>query len=205
MQDGVPAEITLEFAEKWVAGRVSEKRLKHIKGVVAIAETLAKAHRCDPFQAKLAAWLHDCCKEMKDHCLIEMADALGVPVDVHQRARGHLLHGPVAAAVVSREFGITNQDILDAIAEHTLGKVDMTPLSEVLYLADCIEEGRPADFKDPINAALYRQNGSIDVEAGLVVAMNLTIQHLLESDRPIHPLTVEVRNHYLGKVKSRGA
>jgi predicted HD superfamily hydrolase involved in NAD metabolism len=193
---GIPSGITLQFAEDWVRPRISSKRFQHVLGVVAVAEEIAEEYRCDVFQAGLAALLHDCCKEIKDKELVQMALEFGLTVDDHQRARGHLLHGPVAAATVRRDLGITNDDVLSAIAEHTLGKVPMCPLSEVVYLADCLEESRPDEFKSPIRAALH-SGGRLNVRAALIVAMDLCIQQLLESGKPIHPLTVEVRNHYL--------
>lgn len=199
MTNGIP--LTLQQAEEWAATRISEKRLKHVRGVVSVADELARKHGCDVFQAKIAAWLHDACKEVKDKELILRAIELGVPVDAHQRAHGHLLHGPVAAATVKQELGIVNEDVLAAISEHTLGNVPMCPLSEVVYLADCLEESRPADFRRPILDAL---NGEcLNMNAGLVAAMDLCIQHLLETRRPIHPLSVEVRNHYLERTINR--
>ncbi len=199
--EGVPDTLTLEFAEEWVSGRISEKRLKHVRGVVQVVEPLALRRGCDLFQARLAAWLHDCCKEMKDKELISLATHLGVEVDQHQRERGHLLHGPVAAAVVRKELGITHPDVLCAIAEHTLGNVPMCALSEIVYLADCLEDSRPAEYKSAIWYALDMA-GELNVEAALVVAMDLCIENLLETKRPIHPLTLEVRNHYVRRVRS---
>lgn len=197
---GVPETLDLGVAEEWVRGRLSKKRFEHVRGVVSVAEVLATKHGCDVYQAQLAGWLHDCCKEVKDSALVVMADEMGVETDEHTRARGHLLHGPVAAAVVAREFGITNRELLDAIAEHTMGNAPMCPLSEVVYLADCLEEGRSADYRNAIWIALEK-DGVFDMPAGLVAAMDLCIADLIETKRPIHPKTVQVRNYYLNRMQ----
>lgn len=196
---GVPETLNLTVAEEWVRGRISKKRFEHVRGVVAVAAVLATKHGCDVYQAQLASWLHDCCKEVKDSALIVMADEMGIETDEHTRARGHLLHGPVAAAVVARDFGITNRDLLDAIAEHTMGNAPMCPLSEVVYMADCLEEGRSADYRATIWQNLEK-DGVFNMAAGLVAAMNLCIQDLIETKRPIHPKTVHVRNYYLSRM-----
>lgn len=197
---GIPEMLTEQFVEQWVRGRVSGKRFSHICGVVNVADQLASRYGCCVRSARLAGWLHDCCKEVKDAELVRMADELGVPVDDHCRTRGHLLHGPVAAAVVTREFGLTNVEILCAIAEHTMGNAPMSKLSEVVYLADCLEESRPLGYRNKIWDALGREGTELNVPAGLLASMNLSIEQLLESGRPIHPKTVEVRNYYLSRL-----
>jgi len=52
-----------------------------------------------------------------------------------------LLHGRVAA-LIARESGISDQDVLDAVERHVTGKSGWTSLDETVYLADKIEDGR---------------------------------------------------------------
>lgn len=194
--NGIPKNINISTLKKWVEGRVSTKRFKHICGVAVAARTIAAKHGCDPELAEIAAWLHDCCKEMKERELLEAAKTLNVPFTEIEEKHGHLLHGPVAAAVVKKELGIKNQDVLNAISEHTLGNAPMCPLSEVLYLADCLEEGRDTNYTAPIWAALDL-DGEFNIAKAIVIASNLGLIHLVESGRPIHPRAVMVRNYYL--------
>lgn len=194
--EGIPETVTIDFARNWVKPRVSEKRFKHIEGVAKEARRIAKASGCSAELAELAAWLHDSCKEFKDKELLEMALNLSVPVGPHEESSPHLLHGPVAAATVRKELKIKNEDLLSAIAEHTLGNVPMCRLSQVVFLADCLESSRPKQFTDPIWQALDIDN-QVNLEAALVVATDLTLNHLIESGKPIHPRAVEMRNHFL--------
>ena len=109
---------------------------------------------CDPFVAEIGGWLHDACKEHKEKQLVIEAREFGLQLNAIEEANGHLLHGPVGALPAKRDLGITDQVLLNAISEHTLGAINMTPLSQILFLADCLEESRSTDFTDQIWRAL---------------------------------------------------
>ena len=211
---GIPKEVTLAAAREWVEPFVSKKRFNHIKGVAKAGRTIAQRSGVDGYLAELAGWLHDACKEVKDKQLVTMAKSYGLDVHPIEEENGHLLHGPVGAQFAAKELGISHKELLNAIAEHTLGAVDMTPLSKVVFLADCLEESRPDDYTAPIWEAL--ENGfslgngfikapeqEIDMDAAMLVALDLGLQHLLESKRAIHPKTVDVRNYFLKRIKQR--
>lgn len=197
---GIPAEITLEFARNWVKPRVSARRFEHIEGVVETAAKLAQAADCDLFPALLAGYLHDACKEWKEKDLVDFARKNGMKVSELEEKSGHLLHGPAAAIVAKQELGITNKNVLNAIAEHTLGAVPMSRLSQVVYLADCLEASRPSTYTEPIWAALDLEHGC-HLEQAMVVASDLGITHLIQSGRYIHPKAVKVRNYFLEQTK----
>lgn len=201
---GIPSNLSLAYVQEWVTPRVSGKRLKHIEGVAEVAKKIARAYDCDPYMAQLAAWLHDSCKEHKPRDLVNEARAFNIKFGPLEEAQGHLLHGPVAAEVARTELGVTNEEVLAAIAEHTLGNVPMCRLSEVLFLADCLEEGRSHDYTAPIWASLSL-NDEINVDRAMVTAMDLGLMHLMETARPIHPRTVDVRNYYLEKMQAKQA
>lgn len=193
--NGIPPNITPEFLREWVKPRVKAKRFRHIEGVVAVAKKLARKADCDEHLAEIAAWIHDACKHVKDDELVSMARHYGLVLTDIEAHNGHLLHGPVAAEIAMHELDITNEDVLNAIAEHTLGAVPMSTLSKVLYLADALEESRPEDFKQPIWEALDFDH-TFDLDNALVVACSLGIKHLQESGKPVHPRTEEVRDYY---------
>jgi predicted HD superfamily hydrolase involved in NAD metabolism len=226
---GVPATLTLDFAREWVRSRISEKRFRHTEGVAETARELAARSNCDEFLAELGGLLHDACKEVKDKELIARAKDFGLKLHPVEELNGHLLHGPVAAETVRAELGVSNNELLNAIAEHTLGAVNMTALSKVVFLADAIEPGRSREYVKPIWQALHpcvwpepdeTQNSSQpvlyglealkltskvppDLDKAVLVACDLGLQDLIESQRYIHPKTVDVRNFYLSLIKNR--
>lgn len=186
---------------RWVSDRVGSKRFQHIVGVVDVARKLATRHGVDPERAAAAAWLHDACKEIKDSQLLAEAGKYNLEITEVEQDTPHLLHGPVAAAVVREKFNINDEDLLAAIAEHTLGNVPMTPLSEIIFLADCLEDSRPKDYTACIWEAVD-PNGQFNINKGMLAACDLNILHLLKEGRVIHPRTVQVRNHYLKRTRA---
>jgi predicted HD superfamily hydrolase involved in NAD metabolism len=228
---GVPETLTIEFARDWVRERISEKRFRHSAGVAETARELAARCNCNEFLAELGGWLHDCCKEVKDKELIERAKNCGLVLHPVEELNGHLLHGPVAAETVRRELGLTNTDVLNAIAEHTLGAVNMTTLSKIVFLADAIEPGRSKDYVKPIWQALHpcvwpepeelldgnqpvlyglealKLTGKVppDLDRAVLVACDLGLEDLVKSERYIHPKTVDVRNFYLSLTRKSQA
>lgn len=199
--EGIPENVTLEFVEQWVRPRISSKRFNHVRGVVAVGRKLAEKTRGDVFLTQLCAWLHDACKEVKDKQLVNLAREYDLPLDPILENHGHLLHGPVAAEVAKRELHVTNQTVYDAIAQHTLGAVDMSQLAKIVFLADCLEESRPSDYTAPIWQALDLKR-AVNLDAALVVACEEGFKHLMREKKPIHPRTVSVRNFYLDSVKN---
>lgn len=199
---GIPSLLTLEYVRQWVQPRVSSKRFKHIEGVVACAGQLCDAAATPVYPAQLAAWLHDSCKEMKSSELLLQAETRGLSVQSAERENPHLLHGPVAALVVRDELNLHNQLVLDAISQHTLGAAPMSILSQIVFLADCLEPGRPDNYTSAIWQALNIEN-EIDLDAATLVACNISLQHLLDQGKAIHPKTVEVRDHYQQLCRSR--
>lgn len=208
---GIPDNISIEDIRQWVKKRVSSKRYEHIKGVVKVGELLSYHQNINPQPVLLACWLHDSCKEVKSEKLIELAKKFKLPLTKMEEKYGHILHGPVAAEVAKEKFAITNNDVLSGIAEHTLGGINMTTISKIVYLADALEESRPQSIKQPIYKALAKDvdlhsaksRVKLDLDNAMFQATNLTLYNLLERGKTIHPKTVAVRNHYLEIVNSK--
>jgi len=54
----------------------------------------------------------------------------------------NLAHGKVAAVIIQRDYGICDEDIINAVKYHTTGRAGMSKLEKVVYLADAIEINR---------------------------------------------------------------
>ncbi len=71
-----------------------------------------------------------------------MAEQANLPLNDIERQVPHLIHADISAIVAREEFGVTDEGILNAIANHTLGTPGMDPLSCIVFLADSLEPGR---------------------------------------------------------------
>ncbi len=135
------AEIT-ESVRKYALAAVSESRYKHS---VRVAETCAKLCRRFGLDESLGYFVgiaHDICKSMDGDILLKIASRDGCEIDALERERPSLLHGRAAAVKLREEWGVSDESVLEAVANHTFGKVGMCDLAKALYVADKIEPGR---------------------------------------------------------------
>lgn len=124
-----------------VKERISEHRFEHVCGVMKVAEELSKIYKVDLEKVKIAAIAHDVAKEMKDEDVkkfcednnIELGEIVNYP---------KVIHSHVGAYIAKVEYGIEDEDILNAIKYHTTGRPEMSMLEKVIYLADFLDESR---------------------------------------------------------------
>ncbi len=110
-------------------------RQEHSQRVAALMSEWATAlGRSEPDQLRwrAAAILHDALRDAEPSELVPIVDLKWPP---------GLLHGPACAERLRGE-GVDDDDILDAIAFHTVGHPRLTELGRHLYMADFLEPGR---------------------------------------------------------------
>ena len=179
-----------------LANRVSPKRLKHVMGVVAEAELLAKAYGVDLPEARLAALLHDWDKGLDDAAIRARVAEVGLDVDPWiLKHQPRLLHGPTAARALAKEFPQIPRSVLQAIDRHTAAAPDMSPLDMVVYVADALEPNRQFGRLDQLRALV----GKVSLEELFVQVLGYWTCLLFERKKTVHPGTVDVWNHYAEK------
>ena len=89
-----------------------------------------------------------------------------------------------------------DEDIYDAIYYHTVGKPNMSLLTEIIYIADGIEPLRHYDGVDMIRH-LVDEN----LDRALVLQIDYTIKSVLSKGGLLHTNTVDTRNYYLEKIR----
>ncbi|OCL25241.1 phosphohydrolase [Orenia metallireducens] len=169
---------------------IGEKRLKHTLGVRDTAIELAKEHNVDVEKARWAALLHDCAKKISNNLLLQRAEEFGIVIDDICKRVPALLHAPVGAEIAKREFGIDDEDILNAISLHTLGHKDMTTLDKIIFLADYIEPNRDCKAINQLREDIEGKS----LDEAIQMACENTIKYNLEEGRVIHPQSIELRN-----------
>ncbi len=182
----------------WLQTHVPESRIRHILRVEEMSADLARHHNVDPDKASQAGLMHDLAKFFKPDRLLAMAQQEGLVLDPIDRIVPHLLHADVSAIVARDEFGITDDGILNAIANHTLGKPGMDPLSCIVFLADSLEPGRGKTEELETLRVLSLDN----LKAAVWRTADYGLQYLLRSNQLIHPRTVITRNWFLQEVSS---
>jgi len=181
---------TRENVLAWLSHRVPAARITHILGVEQTAGDLARHHGLDEAKARSAGLLHDLAKYFKPQLLLQMAQKEGLELDSVLEAHPHLLHADASAIVARDEFGIVDREILDAIANHTLGRPNMSQLSCTVFIADTIEpsRGNTAELKS------LRETSWQNLYAAVWQTSDYSLKYLLETRCYIHPRTVLTRN-----------
>lgn len=174
----------------WLADNVPAKRIQHILGVEEMATALATHYHLDPNKAAQAGLMHDLAKYFKPQRLLEIAQAEGLPLDEVDLAAPHLLHADVSAIVARDEFGVTDTEILHAIADHTLGRPEMSPLSCIVFLADTLELGRG----DSVELQTLRSLSYQNLYQAVWHTCDYSLRYLLATRCLIHPRTIRTRN-----------
>jgi predicted HD superfamily hydrolase involved in NAD metabolism len=174
----------------WLSENVPPKRIQHILGVEQMAIELAGHYQLDTETAAQAGLMHDLAKYFKPQRLLELARAEGLPIDEVDIAAPHLLHADVSAIVARDEFGITDPEILQAIADHTLGRPEMSPMSCIIFLADTLEAGRG----DTEELQSLRQLSYQNLHRAVWHTCDYSLQYLLSTRCLIHPRTIRTRN-----------
>ena len=174
----------------WLENNVPPKRIQHILGVERMAIELAEHYQLDVDAAARAGLMHDLAKYFKPQRLLELAKAEGLPIDEVDIAAPHLLHADVSAIVARQEFGVTDPEILQAIADHTLGRPGMGAMSCIVFLADTLEAGRG----DTPELQSLRELSYQNLHRAVWHTCDYSLQYLLSTRCLIHPRTIRTRN-----------
>lgn len=169
-----------------VTDSLSEDRLMHTKGVVLFALKYAKKLNLDYNKVFLAALLHDIAKNQINYDY--MFEHNLVPNDSKNTPVAHAFCG---AVVAKNEFGIDDEEVLDAIYCHTTAKPNMSKLAKLVYCADMLEMGRDFDGVQKL-----RDIFDIDFEKGFFACLEATVNHLKSENKDIYPLTLQAYEFY---------
>ncbi len=170
----------------FVKNRINEKRYLHSLGTAKEAAELAKKYGADKNKAYIAGLLHDVAKGLSADSLKAIASENGIKVDEHEVNNPELLHGKVGAAIVRRELGINDEDILSAIKWHTTGHKNMTLLEKIIYLADIIEPGRNFPETDALRALAYK-----DLDEAMLKGLGHVMRFVKAKGLTLHPNSIE--------------
>ncbi len=175
--------------------KLDHELFRHCLGTAKAAAELAERYDEDSEKAYLAGIVHDYAKSLSGRELLEVADQMQLPLDSITRQQHKLLHAPVGAVLLEKELGISDPEILKAVAFHTTGHDRMSTFEKVLYLADYIEENRQFEGVEKIRKAAEK-----DLELALLAAIDMAIQSILDRGLMLHPNSVAFRNSLLKKL-----
>ena len=127
---------------KMLKNTLSKKRFTHSMNVASMCLALAKKHGGDEEKAYLAGLLHDIKKEETPNAMKSQAILSNMDVSDEELYTPALWHAPAGAYHISKNLGIKDIDILNAVRYHTAGRADMSMLEKIVYLGDLTSADR---------------------------------------------------------------
>ncbi len=166
---------------------LSLKRFSHTLAVADTARHLALLHGQDCVKAEIAALLHDCAKCLPLKEMQHIARENHLTQDESILESGALLHSVVGAHLAQAEYGVTDPEIISAIASHTTGKPGMSRLDMIVWLADTIEPTRaPYPLLDKV-----RMLAGLSLEKAMLASLEGTLAHVRKKGDAAHPATLQ--------------
>ncbi len=182
---------------KKLSGLLDAKRLRHTMLTVREAILLADANGVDTKKARLAAILHDCVK-LSNRNILALAKQRCYDLTPEEIQNPYLIHARLGAVAAVDDYGVTDREVLQAIENHTLGKAGMTMLDKVIYLADKIEPSRDYEGVAEIREAAYK-----DVNMGMILVMQHTMDYTSKNGRLVNPTTSDAMESIKKDIKNK--
>ncbi|WP_318615110.1 bis(5'-nucleosyl)-tetraphosphatase (symmetrical) YqeK [Sporosarcina sp. YIM B06819] len=174
-----------------LALRLSKERYEHVLRVAETAKSLAKKHQISIDQAEQAALFHDIAKCM-DKADLQLALERGHENTQLFSYHHELWHAPVGAMIARDEFGMEDEDVLNAIRYHTTGRSNMSMLEKLIYVADMIEPGRSFPGVERL-----RQLAEESLENAMEACIYQSVQFLVNKRVPVFPDSIDCYNEHM--------
>ena len=165
--------------------RLTEKRYIHSLNVADSAKELALIYGCDPEKAYTVGLVHDCCKDEPAGLQLSYILENKVELTEYEINAAKLYHAISGRVFAEKEFGITDEDMLNAIRYHTTGRKGMSLLEKVVFIADFISAERDYNGVD-----IMREKAKRSLDEAIIEGLGFTIKDLITRNLVIHPDTV---------------
>ncbi len=183
----------------WLKEHLKTNRYIHSKSVAELAAVLSDIYNVNVESAVKAGILHDAGKGMGARELIDFCREHHIKTPFFEeicKLEPSLLHSYVSQWLARNLFGVKDKDVLNAVAEHTLGSLHMSTLSKILFVADISSKDRK--YKD---AFLIRNMALQDLDRALLYAANRKLLFTIDSQKWLCPLGTRLWNHLIKQEK----
>lgn len=179
--------------ERFMKENLKESRYRHSLGVEKMAVKLADIYGADADKAAFTGRYHDIAKCFDEKTMDENIKRYSL--DESLLGNPALAHSKVGAAILEHEFGVTDEDILNAVRYHTTARKDMSLLEQITYVADVVEENRTyPDLK------YYQDLAAKDLDQCTLEILEYTISDLTDKYRQIDKDTLRAYNYIKHKL-----
>jgi len=188
-------EAAIEPLRRTLAEKLPAGLMAHCERVVEYARRLAdRFGYADGERIELAGLLHDNCKHYSVEELAELARRVGYQPDAYELAAPEILHAPLGARRLWRDFGLADAEVMAAVGGHTTGGRDLGTLARIIYCADKLERARDFPQADELRSLAERGLRQL-----CLCVVNANISYLCASHRLVHPASLEFYNELVNE------
>ena len=179
----------IENADKALALEKPERRAHSIR-VANLAAARALQLKIPERKAIAAALFHDCAKNL--HFDSPYLQGFTLPKEWGE-VPASVWHQFAGAFVTETVFGVSDEDILNAVRYHTSARENMSALEKLIFLADMLEEERRYEGVELLRELFWSKDG---LDACLERALYETLLFLQEKGAEVYPLTQKAYEYY---------
>ena len=170
--------------------KLTEYRFVHSLNVADSAKELARIYGYDEDIAYTTGLIHDTCKDTPAGLQLSYMLENGMKLTEIEISTAKLYHAMCGSLYIQKEFGIDNQDMINAVRYHTTGRRNMSLLEKIVFIADFISAERSYD-----GVEIMREKASRSLDEAIVEGLGFTIKDLIDrGERFVHPDTIDAYN-----------
>ena len=175
-----------------VNGNVN-KRYYHSVEVAKMAVELVQKHKLslDIEKVYISGILHDATKLFSKEKQKQMLYELGYQDSDEIMLSTNVWHGETAPAFVQKEYNINDEEILNAIKYHVMGRPNMTDLEKVVFIADFVERSRVGKVFDDARKIAFE-----DLDKALVFILESQIDYITSMHETLISQTLKTYEYY---------
>ena len=182
--------------ESFMKEELNEKRYIHSLGVEKMAVHLAEIHGEDTEKAGFAGRYHDIAKCFCAERMDEYVRKYNLPDEY--LGNPALAHSKVAAEILANEYGVCDEDLLNAVRSHTTGRAGMSLLEEIVYVADAIEDNRAYP-----SLKTLQKLAETDLDGCCIIILDFTVDMVKAKSREVDKTTLDARDYMLKKINEK--
>jgi len=165
----------------------------HLQGVAEECVALGKRYGFNESELeriRKAGILHDNAKAFCETATFEeiakICEDGNYPLDDFFYTNPAIAHCYVGAVWAKKKFHVDDEEILEAIANHTFGKPNMSIFGKIVYLTDFYDPNRP-QTKERIEAKKLAYE---DIDKAMIYVLKYTMEHNKQAGKAVHPLSL---------------
>ncbi len=171
--------------------KMDQRRFDHTLGVMYTAAALAMQEGYSVEKAMYAGLLHDCAKAKSTDKQYKLCQKYEIKLSKIEKQNPALIHAKLGAYLAKAKYKVENKEIIESIWYHTTGKPAMNTLEKIIYVADYIEPNRVLPDVEKLRNVAFQ-----DLDQALYMILELSVQHLQDSNKLIDEMTLKTYEYY---------